>query len=260
MVVTTKFNVLLPVGDILLSMSDKKEEKKIIEVEHEFNKLLRSFINQNYVAIRLGAGFFRNFTVTNNIPLTGSNTLNLVVTTMDPTNQTSWGDELPVAWKVVLFNRNSVPALFTYQDNYQLTTAQIDTNNMITPGTSQVCQVGDQYQIDGSQNSPLWTFNSNSGGNPINAKNNVKLSNFNIGFIINNQTAVVKTQVNYLSVGNFNPTPKLYFTVVSQIQQSQVLTSAVASQTFMCDMSKYTQNISPTIFLGSDGSTQIAFS
>jgi len=239
------------------------KEKTILTEEELFEKklfsLLDKFIKTYFTSKTLGTGFTRTFTVTNTVPLSGSRTLSLMMTTIDPTQETVWGALNPVAWRIIIFNSQSQPASVTYQDNYVIATSQIDSGGIITPSVSKSCSTGDQWNITGTQTSPLWQFGSNSGGNPINATNTVKNALFDIGFYVNSFPAVVCEAVNYQSFAQFNPTPQMFFTVVSQIKQSQVLQSAVVSQTFQCDMAKFASSISATVGIASDGSTQVTF-
>jgi hypothetical protein len=205
-------------------------------------------------------GLVKNIQISNNIPLLGTDTLELVITTFDPTDNSGWKDIFPVAWKVVTFNRQSTAGSVTYKDSYTLSVPQIDSGNRVIPATEISCSIGEKLKLTGLSTNYLWESEGKIDlGVTVTARNAIPSQFYNMAFAINGKTAAVKKNVPFDSSAQFKPTPVLYFTITNDYEESEVIQSVITSKTFRLDLINYSNRIQATLAIAADGSRIITF-
>lgn len=205
-------------------------------------------------------GLYKEITINNEIPLSDDDTLELVITTLNPTSSTDWNKLKPVAWKVVVFNSQRPTALIQYKDSYKISVPQISSKNIVIPSTIKDCNINDQFSLEGDKTNYLWKKVGTDAKDMVQATNNIPNNKFNMAFIINDKVATLKESVSYKDYAQFSPTPKLYFTITSDYQESEIIKSVISSQTFLLDLINYTEDITATLSISPQGAKVVTFS
>ena len=227
-------------------------------IDLTFDKIDTTTSSYNRVVSR--NGLYKQITINNAIPLSDDETLELVITTLNPTSSTDWNKLKPVAWKVVVFNSQRPTAFIQYEDSYKISVPQISSKNIVIPSTITACDINDQFSLEGDKTNYLWKNVGTDATNMVQATNNIPNNKFNMAFIINDKVATIKESVSYKDYAQFSPTPKLYFTITSDYQESEIIKSVISSQTFLLDLINYTEDITATLSISPQGAKVVTFS